>query len=203
MAEERSNKVIEVLAAGVPLESVFLGKLLGMFGVAVLFIGFWGTLLFNAAKFLPPDLVSNFNDLGAAVGYPAFPILFVAYFTMSYMLLGAVFLGVGALASTQREIQMLSLPITILQVGMFGLASYAVAQPDSWIALAAEIFPFSSPSAMAGRAANSPELWPHAIALAWQVLWVGIVITIGARVFRRGVLKSGNPKFRFKSLVGR
>ena len=34
MAEERNNKVIEVLAAAVPLESVFLGKLLGMFGVA-------------------------------------------------------------------------------------------------------------------------------------------------------------------------
>ncbi|HTG37693.1 MAG TPA: ABC transporter permease, partial [Sphingomonas sp.] len=36
MAEERSNKVIEVLAAAVPLEAVFLGKLIGMFGVALL-----------------------------------------------------------------------------------------------------------------------------------------------------------------------
>ncbi|MGJ3626603.1 hypothetical protein AB5I41_06600 [Sphingomonas sp. MMS24-JH45] len=32
MAEERNNKVIEALAAAVPLELVFLGKLLGMFG---------------------------------------------------------------------------------------------------------------------------------------------------------------------------
>ena len=35
MAEEKGNKVIEILAAAVPLESVFLGKLLGMLGVAV------------------------------------------------------------------------------------------------------------------------------------------------------------------------
>ena len=45
MAEERNNKVIEVLAAAVPLESVFVGKLIGMFGVALLFVGFWGTVV--------------------------------------------------------------------------------------------------------------------------------------------------------------
>ena len=56
MAEERSNKVIEVLAAAVPLESVFLGKLLGMFGVAVLFVAFWGTVVGNLGLLLPPDI---------------------------------------------------------------------------------------------------------------------------------------------------
>ena len=53
MAEERSNKVIEVLAAAVPLESVFLGKLLGMFGVAVLFVAFWGTLVSQITTLMP------------------------------------------------------------------------------------------------------------------------------------------------------
>src|SRR3546814_13687063 len=82
------------------------------------------------------------------------------------MLLGAVFLGVGAQASTIREIQMLSLPITILQVAMFGWASAAASSPGTWVATAAEIFPLSSPFAMAAHAANSPDLWPHALALA-------------------------------------
>lgn len=199
MAEERSNKVIEVLAAAVPLESVFLGKLIGMFGAAVLFILFWATLISNAAKFLPTGFVNAFADMGPAVGYPAFPLLFIAYFTMAYMLLGAVFLGIGALASTQRELQMLSLPITVFQVVVLSFASYGAARPDSWVARAAEIFPFSSPSAMAAHAANYPDLWPHFAALGWQALWVGIVITIGARMFRRGVLKSGSPKSRRKS----
>jgi ABC-2 type transport system permease protein len=67
------------------------------------------------------------------------------------------------------------------------------------VARAAEIFPFSSPSAMAAHAANYPDLWPHFAALGWQALWVGIVITVGARLFRRGVLKSGSPKSRRKS----
>jgi ABC-2 type transport system permease protein len=195
MAEERSNKVIEILAAAVPLESVFFGKLIAMFAVAVLFCAFWALMIVNGAKLLPDGFMRSFADAAPAVGKPAFALLFVGYFTMAYMLLGAVFLSLGAQTSTQRELQMLSLPITFFQMGMFALALSAASHPDTPIASFAEIFPFSSPFAMIGRAGNSPELWPHFAALAWQALWVAITVTVGARLFRRGVLKSGNPPF--------
>ncbi|MDB5705424.1 MAG: hypothetical protein JWN66_2540 [Sphingomonas bacterium] len=202
MTEERNNKVIEVLAAAVPLEAVFLGKLLGMFGSAVLFLAFWATLVSQIGTLIP-QVAPAIHEIGPAVGMPAFALLFFAYFAMAYMLLGGVFLGVGAQATTPRELQMLSLPITILQMAIFGVASYAAARPDSWVAIAAEIFPFSSPYTMAARAANSSELWPHVVALAWQLLWVGIVITVGARAFRRGVLQSGSGKINWKGFIGR
>jgi ABC-2 type transport system permease protein len=194
MAEERNNKVIEVLAAAVPLESVFLGKLLGMFGVAILFVGFWGAIVGKLGSFLPADAATAFGELAPAVGAGPFALLFAAYFAMAYLLLGAVFLGVGAQASTMREIQLLSLPVTVVQVAMFGLSAAAVAKPGSWLATAAEVFPLSSPFAMAGHAANSPELWPHILALAWQALWVTLFVTVGARAFRRGVLQSGSAR---------
>lgn len=197
MAEERSNKVIEVLAAAVPLEAVFLGKLVGMFGVALLFVAFWGTVAANLAAVLPGNLAAALSGLAPAVGAPTFALLFVGYFTMAYMLLGAVFLGVGAQAATPREIQMLSLPITIFQVAMFGLASAAAADPGGWLATAAAIFPFSSPFAMVARAATDAALWPHLVALAWQLGWVALTVTIGARAFRRGVLQSAGPKWRW------
>ena len=196
MAEERNNKVIEVLAAAVPLESVFLGKLLGMFGVAVLFVAFWATVIGQIGALLPPAVAAGFAELSPAVGAPVFTLLFAAYFSMAYLLLGAVFLGVGAQASTPREIQMLSLPITIVQVAMFALATAAASHPGGTLATVAEVFPLSSPFAMAGKAANAPELWPHFAALAWQALWVAIFISVGARAFRRGVLQSGSTRWR-------
>jgi ABC-2 type transport system permease protein len=204
MAEERNNKVIEVLAAAVPLEAVFGGKLLGMFGVAVLFVGFWGTVLGQLSTLLPAGAATAFADLAPAVGLPMFALLFAVYFSMAYLLLGSVFLGIGAQATTMREIQMLSLPITLVQVGMFAFASAAARLPGTWLATAAEVFPLSSPFAMAGRAANSPELWPHALAIGWQLLWVGLFITVGARLFRRGVLQSGSarPWFRRRATAG-
>jgi ABC-2 type transport system permease protein len=201
MAEERNSKVIEVLAAAVPLEAVFGGKLLGMFGVAVLFVGFWGTVLGQLSTLLPASAAAAFADLVPAVGVPMFAVLFAAYFSMAYLLLGSVFLGIGAQATTMREIQMLSLPITLVQVGMFALASAAARLPGSWVATVAEVFPLSSPFAMAGRAANSPGLWPHVAALVWQGAWVVLFITVGARLFRRGVLQSGSARPRRKGRV--
>ncbi|WP_315764447.1 ABC transporter permease [Sphingomonas sp. Y38-1Y] len=198
MAEERSNKVIEVLAAAVPLEAVFLGKLVGMFGVALTFVAFWGTIAANVASVLPGNVGAALAGMAPALGGPAFAALFVAYFTMAYLLLGAVFLGVGSQAATPREIQMLSLPITIFQVAMFGLASAAAANPDGWVASAAAIFPFSSPFAMVARAASDGAVMPHVLALGWQLAWVALTVTIGARAFRRGVLQSAGPKFRWR-----
>lgn len=192
MMEERNNKVIEILAAAAPLESVFFGKLLGMFGSAILFVGFWGVLISQVGAILPPRYATAVHEIGPAVGLPWFVLLFFAYFTMAYLLLGAVFLGVGAQASTPRELQMLSLPITIVQVAIFGFVLSSVGNPNAAAMRVAELIPFSSPYAMAAHAANLAPLWPHALALAWQALWVIIAIAVGARAFRRGVLKSGN-----------
>ena len=203
MMEERSNKVIEVLAAAVPLEAVFFGKLVGMFGSAILFVAFWATLISQIGGILPANYARAIGEIGPAVGVPMFYLLFFAYFAMAYLLLGAVFLGAGAQASTPRELQMLSLPITVVQVAMFGLALSATGSPDSTRTWFVELFPLSSPYAMAAHAANKPELWPHAAALAWQALWVVIAITIGARAFRRGVLQSGSGKIGWKGLFGR
>jgi ABC-2 type transport system permease protein len=198
VAEERGNKVIEVLAAAVPLESVFFGKLLGTFGVAVLFLAFWGTLISQASVLMPPSFAAGLAGLTPALGLPVFTLLFFAYFTMAYMLLGAVFLGVGAQAASVREIQLLSLPITLIQVAMFGLGAVALSRPDSWISTFAAIFPLSSPYYMGGRAAQSGSLGIHLLALAWQALWVAIFIAVGVRAFRRGVLQSGSGTFRWK-----
>ena len=53
-------------------------------------------------------------------------LLGIAYYSISYLLLGAMFLGIGAQASTVREVQTLSMPVTMVQVMIFCLASAAV-----------------------------------------------------------------------------
>lgn len=204
LAEEKGNKVIEILAAAVPLESVFLGKLLGFLGVAVLFIAFWIAMALGGG--LLAALLSDPATLAAAggaskattalasmpaTGWPFFLGIGFVYFILSFLLLGAVFLGVGAQAATVREIQMLSLPITIFQVGMFSLSAAAASAPGSGLARFAQIFPFSSPLAMAARAASDDSKAIHLLALGWQAIWVALVIFLSVRLFRAGVLNSG------------
>jgi len=189
LIEEKSNKIIEVIAAAVPIDALFLGKLFAMLAAALLGIFVW----FGAGALLIGALASG--GLGRlpppAVGWPAFLLLGVAYFTMTYLLLGGLFLTIGAQAATAREVQILSMPVTFAQVLVFGFASTAVGAPDSDLGLAAAIFPWSSPMAMLARAAELPALWPHVAALLWQLLWVALILNIGARLFRKLVLKSG------------
>lgn len=188
LVEEKGNKIIEVLAAAIPMESVFFGKLFAMLGVSLVGIAVWGgvgSALYLAAGDAVPHLPEP------AVGWPVLIALGVIYFAMAYLLLGSVFLSIGSMATTVREVQTLSMPVTMLQLMVFFLATYAMTQPGSAIELFSVIFPFSSPFAMLARAAQQPAFWPHAVALLWQGICVLVLVRAGSALFRKRVMKSG------------
>ncbi|PZU08194.1 ABC transporter permease [Sphingomonas sp.] len=187
LVEEKSSKVIELLAAAVPIDAIFLGKLIGMLGVSLTGVAIWTSAGVIAAGFLPPQWALA----PPAVGWPAFLLLGILYFATVYLLIGALYLGVGAQAGSVREVQTLSMPLTMGQLLVFGLASAAVPEPFGAVGWLAAIIPWTSPFAMMSRAAQFPALWPHALALLWQLAALALMIRIGARMFRRNVLKSG------------
>lgn len=188
LVEEKGNKIIEVLAAAIPMEAVFFGKLFAMLAVSLVGISVWGGIgsaLYLAAGSHVPHLPAP------AVGWPMLIGLGVLYFSMAYLLLGSVFLSVGSMATTVREVQTLSMPVTMMQLMVFFLASFAMTQPGSSTEIFSVLFPFSSPFAMLARAAQDQALWPHALALVWEAIWVVILVRIGSSLFRKRVMKSG------------
>lgn len=190
LVEEKSNKIIEILAAAIPMDAVFLGKLFAMLGISMVGIALWGsvaTIGLGLAGISPSDIPTP------AVGWLAFLLLGGAYFAMGYLLLGAVFLAIGSLASTVREVQTLSMPVTMFQVLVFFLASFAVDKAGSALEWLAIIFPLSSPFTMLARAALDDRLWPHFAALVWQVACVTVFIKVGSKLFRQRVMKTGGP----------
>lgn len=188
LVEEKGNKIIEILAASIPMDAVFLGKLFAMLAVSFVGIAVWGTLALavslSGADFIP-DLASP------AIGWPLFVVLFLIYFALAYLLIGSVFLTVGAMAPTVRDVQTLSMPATILQLLVFFIASFAISDIGGAVELFALIFPLSSPYAMLSRAAQVDTVWWHALGIAWQLVWVAIFVRIGSTLFRRKVMQSG------------
>jgi ABC-2 type transport system permease protein len=194
LIEEKSNKIIEVIAAAVPIDALFVGKLFAMLAASITALIVWiiaGAVLVELVKHGGIATLPS-----PAVGWPAFLALIVAYFAMNYLLLGAAFLTIGAQASTAREVQIMSMPLTFGQMLLLLFAIAAIGNPDSPGALAAAVFPLSSPLVMLARAAERPEWWPHLAAIAWQALWVALIVHFGARLFRKTVLKSG-PRTRW------
>jgi ABC-2 type transport system permease protein len=193
LVEEKANKIIEVLAAAIPMDAVFLGKLFAMLAISFVGIVVWGTAIGSL-------LLAGGRSLGEltppSVGWPVFLLLGMVYFAMAYLLLGSVFLTIGSMASTVREVQTLSMPVTMLQLVVFFFSSYAMATPHAPIEQAASLVPFSSPYAMLARAAQEPGLTQHGLALVYQMLWVALFVRVGSRLFRRKVLKSGPAPVR-------
>lgn len=188
LVEEKGNKIIEVLAAAIPMDALFLGKLFAMLGVSLVAIavwgGVWGGIILTQGQAL-------FTLPTPAIGWPLFLALGFCYFTMAYLLLGSMFLMIGGMANTVREVQTLSMPVTMAQLMIFFFASYALTKTGTPVEWAAVAVPFSSPYAMIARAAQQAEVWPHVLAVIWQALWVFLIIRGGAHLFRRTVMKSG------------
>jgi ABC-2 type transport system permease protein len=187
LVEEKSNKVIEVLAAAVPLDAVFLGKLMAMLGVTLVGLAVWGAIA-GFGLYLIEDFISV--PVKPAVGWPAFVALIFLYFAANYLLLGALFLGIGGQASNVREVQTLAMPISFAQIVVLLLASLTVGDNGGTITWLAAIFPLSSPLTMVALSAQSAAIWPHLLALVWQLFWVVVLIRVSARMFRATVLKS-------------
>ena len=194
LVEEKANKIIEILAAALPMEAVFLGKLFAMLAISLVGIAVWasavGLVILFAGEFGGVKaMLVGMPDPG--VGWPLFCILFVLNFSMGYLLIGSIFLAIGALASTVREVQTLSMPVTMLQLFIFFFASFTLVDGAPALVTAAILFPLSSPFAMTAQAAQYTEVWPHIFALAYQLLWVALFIRWGSTLFRRRVMKSG------------
>ncbi len=196
LVEEKANKIIEILAAAIPMDAVFMGKLFAMLAVSFVGIAVWGLAAFGlwSAGGGAITQVTGFDPANLpapAVGWPLFIGLGILYFAMAYLLLGALFLTIGSMAASVREVQTLSMPVTMLQLMVFFLAAYTIKQPGSALEMAAIAFPLSSPFAMLARAAMEPELWTHALALVWQALAVLALVKGGSMLFRKRVMKSG------------
>jgi ABC-2 type transport system permease protein len=194
LVEEKSNKVIEVLAAAVPLDSIFLGKLFAMLAISTVGLLLWGAI--GGTAYLFSQVVSDWvslPDVSPAVGWPAFVLLIVVYYATNFLLLGSLFLGIGGQANSIREIQTISMPVTMLQLLVFLLAVNATGADSGWLGWAAWLVPFSSPLAMVGYAAMSDTLWPHLVVLVWQLLWVVVIVRLSSRLFQRTVMKSAAP----------
>jgi ABC-2 type transport system permease protein len=177
-----------------------------MLGISLVGLALWGGMLGIGYAFVQTlqDWMTM-PEVGPAVGWSVFLLLVLVYYCVNYMLLGALFLGIGGQASNIREIQTLSMPVTLLQVFVFVLAISAIGRTSGIAMWIAYVFPFSSPLAMVAFAAQYESLWPHLVALVWQALWIVLIIRASSRLFRLTVLKSGasGSFFNLAALRGR
>lgn len=194
VVEEKTTRIVEILASSIKPSHLLTGKILGVAGVGMTQYLIWGC----SAAFV--------RAYGAAVGSafwpgasaPSFhlPIAFLVYpliyFLVGYFLYASLYAALGSMVSSEEELQQVQLPVTLLLVACMVLSPVIQRSPNSPLAVVLSIVPFSSPILMVYRiTVQTPPFWQIALSLAICLATTIGVIQVSAKIYRVGILMYG------------
>ena len=183
--EEKASRVVEILLSAIRPRQLLAGKIAG--------IGLLGIVqLAGIATFaIVLSVATGAIELpGTAVGIA---LVVLAWFVMGFAFYAGLFAVSGALVSRMEELQNAMVPINLIIFVSFFISIGALENPDSALAVAASVLPFSSALAMPVRIALGAAT-PAQIALSIALLLAGTaaLVPLSARLYAGAVLKTGS-----------
>ena len=202
--EEKSNRIIEVLLSSVSPSQLMHGKI---FGIAFTGLTIVGTWVFFAllASWVAPALLGedggSFKVLIAAIGNTGYLTSFVLYFLGGFLLYAAVLVAIGSVCNTLKEAQNLMQPVMmILMVPLIAMV-FITQEPNGTVAKVLSFIPLFTPFTMMNRAGGPPETWEYVTTSVLLVATIWFAFKAAGKVFRVGVLMTGNPP-KLKEILG-
>ncbi|MCC6729803.1 MAG: ABC transporter permease [Chthonomonadales bacterium] len=189
VAEEKENRVIEVILSSVTADELLAGKLLGLAGVGLTQIGIW-----TALGIAP--LAMQFSRY---VRLPALSLIEVLlFFLLGYAFYATIMAGLGSLGTSYRESQQIASSVSFGAFFPMILIPALIEFPNGTLARVLSVVPFTAPTTMVLRltAADVPVL-DIAVSALVLALSTWAVLRLSARLFRFGLLIYGKrPTFR-------
>jgi ABC-2 type transport system permease protein len=182
IAEEKQNRVIELIWSSVEPVQLLGGKIIGLGAAGLLQVVFYGVLLFFPA-------IAIFALFHVSV---AGLVLSVLYFMLGYLLFAGLMAGTGILGNSPQESGQLSAFWTLLSmIPMFMLAPISE-NPNSWLARGLSWFPLTAPVTMLLRVTSGQIPWVD-VGISTVVLLLSICFSIAAsaKIFRAAALMYG------------
>lgn len=179
VVQEKESRVVEILAAAVPVRQMLIGKIAGntMLALAqiVLLVGVGALML----------LLTGRDDLLAGVGPAA--IWYVVLFVLGFLALASLWTVAGSLATSQEDLQSTTLPGQLL---LFVPYFVAVSASDS-VREVFSMLPVVSTMIMPGRiAVGEAPLWQVGVAVGSTVLAALVLLRVGSRLYERTLMQT-------------
>jgi len=184
MAEEKENRVMEMVLSSISPDQLMLGKLIGLGAAGLLQMAVWSamsvvTLVFSAVTF---------------VVAPGLFLLCFVYFLLGYVLFGSLMLGFGALGTNLRESQQMASIWSFIGASPAMIVIALFEAPQGTVARIFSYIPFTAPTTMMFRYVIDPKGTPAYDIVASMLLLVGstwFALRISARLYRAGLLLYG------------
>lgn len=199
--EEKSNRIIEVLLSSVSPLQLMSGKIWGIALTGLTIVGSW-VLCALLGVWLTPKLIAGFDfPLMDVIGDPLYLASFVGYFLAGYLLYAAILVGIGSVTNSLKEAQNLLQPVFIVLIVPLISMMFIVQEPNGIVAKVLSYIPLFTPFTMMNRAGGPPELYEYVITSAVLLVSVWLAFRAAGKIFRVGVLMTGNPP-RLKEILG-
>lgn len=201
VAEEKETRMFEHLVTSASPMSIMTGKLLAIGLVGLLHMAAWVT----AGAFAIPRAFNAIPNGGELTITADLLLLTIVSFMLGYFLFSVLSLFVGTIVSSAAEGQRQTGILAVLAGLPIWFTGVFISFPDIFIARALTYFPFTAPTMiMVRKGAGGTMPTSEVVAALALVFLTGLVfLWISARVFRAGILLSGQrftPRTAFSAL---
>lgn len=188
VAEEKENRVIELVVSSVRPMELMAGKVAGLGALGLVQVLVW---VASAVGF-SGGAVALLAVAGAASIPARVLVLGVVYYLLGYTLYAILMAGMGALGTTMRESQQLAGIFSFFAAVPYMISGFLFANPNMLIARILTFFPLTAPTMMMMRLPLAEVGWVDvAGSIIVLVLSIPAALWVGAKLFRVGLLVYG------------
>jgi len=185
---EKSSRVMELIISTTHPVTHMLAKISAIGTLALLQIGiFLGFGYFSArSNEMAQSVIDNAGNARAV-------LYLLTFFALGYLLYAALFAVLGSLVSRVEEAQQMTMPVIMLLVAGFLAAMFGLNNPDAPIVAILSFVPFFTPMLMFLRVMLvDVPVWEVALSIGIMLGSIGVILWIGSKFYRGGVLFYGN-----------
>ncbi len=182
VAEEKENRVIEVLLSSVTQNELLAGKVLGLCAVGLTQMCIWALMGVVPALYFLPELELRWSQL----------FVTLLFFLLGFVLFGTLMAGFGSLGNNFRESQQTAMLVSLSSVVPLFFQVAILAQPNGTLARVLTFIPLTAPLTVVLRIGATRVAWWE-ILLSAAILFASLFffIRMAAKLFRLGTLMYG------------
>ena len=227
VAEEKTNRIIEVIVSSVKPFQLMMGKIIGVSLVAltqfVLWIVLTGALYLGFSAFMGlsnPEMlssgtvmaqqISNENvvnnesvqsilQIVHSIDFGTIIATFLIFFILGYLLYATLYAAIGSLVDNNTDAQQFTLPVTVPLIVAIISSFYIVNNPDSSLSVWLSMIPFTSPISMMVRIPFGVPIWQIVLSIVLLAGTFVLMTWIAAKIYRTGILMYGK-KLSYKEI---
>lgn len=180
VVQEKESRVVEILAAAVPIRALLWGKVLGNTALALAQI-----VVIAAASVIglvATDQLDILQVVAPVAGW------FVVFFVLGFVALAGLWAVAGSLATRQEDLGSTTLPGQMILMIPFFFSIFA----GSTAKTVASFVPIASSMSMPGRMLTEDvPLWQPLLAILILLVATVLIVRLGARLYERTLLQTG------------